>query len=158
MNFSEFYKGERDGICERYRNDIDEAASKHSLAELLDINMCQWFCAYNKEKGISNLLCENFDRFINGKFVSHRGGYNTEVYCRYDKAVTIRSTITGIIESDIEILVPDNMVCRIMLADSKVKITLGSKSVAEVFLDDTVVIENADELDERVTFDKLRRL
>lgn len=128
MKMHDFFQSHRDEICEMYLKPISEAGSKKDLADLLDINACEWLCQMNaRHGGIGEWVAANFGNFINGRFVNERNGYTTELYSGVSythSQLPLRSTVTAFIDCDVEIVVRRNEVRRIVCSKSRIKAVL----------------------------------
>lgn len=132
MRLNDFFQSHRDEICEQYLKPIAEAKSKKDLADLMDINVCEWLCQMNaKHGGIGNWLVENFGNFINGKFITDTKGYTTVIYVgmvRYDNVFPLASTVTAFIDCDTKLLVRKNEVRRVVCSDCHINVMLEENS------------------------------
>lgn len=128
MKMHDFFQSHRDEICEMYLKPIGEAGSKKDLADLLDINACEWLCQMNERHGgIGEWVAANFGNFINGRFVNERNGYTTELYSGVSythSQLPLRCTVTAFIDCDAEIVVRRNEVRRIVCSKSRIKAVL----------------------------------
>ena len=121
MKLTEFFQSHRDEICEKYLKPIGEAKSKKDLADLMDINVCEWLCQMNaKHGGIGRWLTDNFGNFINGRFITDTNGYTTVIYVKmnhFEKEFPLASTVTAFIDCDVKLLVRKNEVRRIVCSN-----------------------------------------
>lgn len=150
MKIQDFFNGHREEICEQYLKPIGEAKSKKDLADLLDINACEWLCQMNeKHGGVGEWVSENFGNFINGRFSNANDGYDTSLYCGFKSAMpmVLRTTVTGFIDSEVDIKLQKYEIRRIVCSKSKVRVTFEEESHLLVVKDNEteMVFDNADE-------------
>lgn len=150
MRFKDFFESYRNEICDDYLKPIANASSKKDLADLLDINVCEWLCQMNaKHGGIGEWLSYNFSNFINGRFSNANDGYDTSLYCGFKSAVpmALRCTVTGFIDCDVDIKLQKYEIRRIVCSKSRVHVTLEEESHLLVAKDkeSEIVFDNEDE-------------
>lgn len=66
--------------------------------------------AISQNWGISpSEICKTFWEFINGRYVSinNNGAYTSEMYCEYKGASVVRTTAIAVINSSIELTIPE---------------------------------------------------
>ena len=131
MRLNDFFELYRDEICEKYIKPIGMASSKKDLADLLDINACEWLCQINaKHGGVGEWVSENFGNFINGRFSNANDGYDTSLYCGFKSAMpmVLRTTVTGFIDCDADIKLQKYEIRRIVCSKSVVRVSFDEDS------------------------------
>lgn len=150
MRLKDFFELHRDEICENYLKPIGMASSKKDLADLLDINVCEWLCQMNvKHGGVGEWVAANFGNFINGRFSNANDGYDTSLYCGFKSAMpmVLRTTVTGFIDCDVDIKLQKYEIRKIVCSKSMVHVTFEEESHLLVAKDNEteIVLDNADE-------------
>lgn len=131
MKLQEFFNGHREEICEQYLKPIADAKSKKDLADILDINACEWLCQMNaKHGGIGEWVAANFGNFINGRFSNANDGYDTSLYCGFKSAMpmVLRTTVTCFIDSEVDIKLQKYEIRRIVCSNSIVRVKFEDES------------------------------
>lgn len=130
MRFNEFLDKHKDHICERYFEPVVKAKSKKELADLMDINVCDWLAKTDVECGdVGEMVSENFGNYINGKFVNQNEGYTTSIHCgQNDEYIVADSDIMLFIDCDVELVVRKYMVNRIFCSRSKIRVRLDERA------------------------------
>lgn len=103
-------------LCSEYVNIWDKCKSKKEIVDMaLGAKGIDYLCdTIAKGWGISpDVIVSRFPTFINGRYISAQKGYNSQIYCRYKGAIVANTTITGIIDSDVEIEIPSFNICEI---------------------------------------------
>lgn len=106
------------GMCSEYSLIWDSCMNKKQIMDMaLGCKALDFLCdSIGKGWGISpERISSQFSSFINGKYTSFQKGYDSEMYCRYEGEITLRTTVLGLIECRCTIVVPKNSVCRIFI-------------------------------------------
>lgn len=149
MKLQEFFNVHREEICEQYLKPIGEASSKKDLADLLDINACEWLCQMNaKHGGVGEWVASNFGNFINGRFSNANDGYDTSLYCGFKSAMpmVLRTTVTCFIDSEVDIKLQKYEIRRIVCSKSVVRVGFDEDShlIVEKDKDTEIVFDEID--------------
>ena len=118
VNLEQFRaNAEKEGICEKYIELWDNAASKKQLMDVaLSAQGADFVCdAIAKGWGISSdEITTRFKRYINGAYTYEASsGYTSVLYCKYYGAIDSDDTLLVLIDCDVTIYVPDWAVCSI---------------------------------------------
>jgi hypothetical protein len=145
----DFFQSHRDEICEKYLKPIGMASSKKDLADLLDINACEWMCQMNaKHGGVGEWVAANFGNFINGRFSNVNDGYDTSLYCGFKSTMpmVLRTTVTCFIDSEVDIKLQKYEIRRIVCSNSIVSVKFEDESHLLAVKDNgtEIVIEERD--------------
>lgn len=109
----------KENLCNEYVQKWDACGSRKQYIDLaLSSKGVDYLCnSIAKGWGVSpQYICDNFHAFINGSYVSEQNGYDSEMYCRYKGVITVRTTVLIILESNIDVVVPDLHICNIYVA------------------------------------------
>lgn len=105
-------KAKKLGLCKEYTDKWDECKDKKDLINtVLDSNGVEFLCDGVQFKwGLtSKFIKENFADFINGNYLcKNPKGYSTELFCKYQGEINVRSTIVVVIDSTVTLIVPPN--------------------------------------------------
>ena len=116
----------KENLCSEYVQKWDACGSRKQYIDLaLSTKGVDYLCdSIAKGWGISpQYICDNFNVFINGNYISLQNGYDSEMYCRYKGEVLARTTVISVLESEIEIKIPKSYLCHIYVAGkSKVNV------------------------------------
>ena len=104
------------GVCSEYIDIWNNCKSKRQI-----MNMClsakgiDYVCdSIAKGWGLSpESFCENFEPFMNGRYVRDESGYTSKVYCRYMGRISADTTLMALIDCEAKIDVPKNNICEI---------------------------------------------
>lgn len=127
MALTGFLQDNRDLVCGRYSEAVFRARSKKALADLLDVNVCEWLCRMHAQ-GSREWLEECFGPFLNGAFTKDCGGYDCSVHVAGDGRIRLASNVTAVLGGDMTVEVPDNAVMRVFCACSSLRVVLGERS------------------------------
>lgn len=124
----------KENLCSEYVHKWDACGSRKQYIDLaLSTKGVDYLCdSIAKGWGISpQYICNSFNAFINGRYISLQNGYESEMYCQHKGEVKARTTVILVLESEIEIEVPKSYVCHIYVAG---KSTVNVKGEGECIL------------------------
>lgn len=92
--------------CKNNKQIIDMAFGAKGVDYLCDTIAKGW--------GISpDVICERFESFINGRYISQQNGYTSKMYCKFTGNITSDTTLLCLIDCDVTINVPGSSICEI---------------------------------------------
>ena len=103
-------------MCEKYCESLDSFVSNKQLADIaMGVQAFDTLCIGIAEGwGISpEYICARFKNFINGKYVSEQKGYTSKLYCKYNGDIVADTTTFALIDSDVNVNIPDYAICKI---------------------------------------------
>lgn len=114
------------GLCEEYTDKWTAAKSKKQLLDVaLDANGLS-FVANAVAKGYltAGYICSDFFPFINGKYIRHKEGYTSALYCSCGNdndltAFEAKTTALLVINFVGTITIPKNRICEMHLVNCK---------------------------------------
>lgn len=110
---------EQHGICGDYHNRWDRCCSNK---QLIDLALCseglEYLCiSIANGWGLSpNYISERFKFFINNAYISEQKGYSTKLFCQYFGNIIADTTAICVIDSNANIYIPKNHICKIYLS------------------------------------------
>lgn len=135
-------------VCSEYLKKWQNAKSKKQLVDIaLSSQGCIFMCTSIEQGwGIeSDYLRKNFEPFINRKYVME-DKYSSCMYVKNKGVVVVDTTLLLIIDSDMTVSVPKNMITKLYVCgDSKVKVK-GTGRVIVVRYGDSVNVAVSVEL------------
>lgn len=115
------------GLCNSYRDKWDSATSKEALMGIATDSKGMDMIADSISNGwglSSSYIVKNFSDYINGKWQRNKDGYTSEMYVLYNNDITIRSTLTLLVDCECDVVVGKNVIAEIYLSGkSKVNIS-----------------------------------
>lgn len=115
------------GLCEEYTDKWTAAKSKKALIDIaLDANGLSYVAtAVAKGYGLTaEYICSEFAPFNNGKYIRHKDGYTSVLYCSCGKdgdLAAFDATTTALLAIDFigTITIPKNRICEMHLVNCK---------------------------------------
>lgn len=107
---------EKENLCADYARIWDSCGSlKQYMDMALSTKGVDYLCdSIAKGWGISpEHLSDRFSRFINGRYISKQKGYDSELYCRYEGSIAVRTTVLTLIDCQCNIYLPLKNICEI---------------------------------------------
>lgn len=134
MKELDIYKGYclEHNICSEWLSYWKDCKSlKDYMIMALRISGVKWLCdSISQGWGIPPTLISNkFNRYINGRYVFTIDDYDSEMYCRYDGDIKMRSDVLCLIDVKGEVSIPSGVGCHIYICgDSEITLTNGENS------------------------------
>lgn len=134
-------------LCGKYEERIRNAKSRRQMMDIvLDANGIS-FLQEMMEKGHPipySVISEDFNAYINGRYVYNGDGYTGSVYFEQKDEITVTTTIASLLCCECAVKIPERHICRIYcdrMCDIKVVCPNGSK--VKVYLFGGAVAEDA---------------
>lgn len=133
------------GLCDEYKHKWDSCVSEKELIDIaLDSNGVEFLAdSFSFGWGMSyDYIKERFSDFINGKYVRNKDGYTSEIYIGYNGAISLRSTITIIVNSYVDLAIPEHYVGSVYVCDHS-KVWVHGRGIVDIYeYGDNDVCEN----------------
>lgn len=103
-------------LCDSYSQLWDSCHSNKQVIDMaFGVKGLDYICdSIAQGWGISpEYICERFQNFINGKYVSKQKGYTSKLYCKYKGDIVADTTTFALIDSDVNVNIPDYAICKI---------------------------------------------
>lgn len=140
---------EKYGVC-ALSSDWDECKNNKQIVDLcLSAKGIDYVsnAIYNGWGITPSIIAKQFKPFINGNYVCNHGIYTSELYCRFNGAISVRTTAIMIVNSTIDIFIPDYVGIFKIYAIGICNITLKGKG-------DVIVVCYGDKEDINIETDK----
>lgn len=123
-------------LCSSYLGTWNGAKSKKELFELAcDSNSVSWMCESLRDGwGLSpDYIYSAFSAYINGKYICEfefdGTNYTSAMLCKNTDKYEVKSTITVVLDSQCDVIVPSGVICSIYCCNSSnISVYLGNKS------------------------------
>lgn len=119
------------GMCKKYVLLWDECDSISKEVNLAFGAQGMDFFMNSVAQGWGMSSCDikkHFRNYINGNYVCKENFYSSELYCRFKGCVTFRTTAMMVIDSDIDIFIPDYLAVVRIYISGKCRISLKGKA------------------------------
>lgn len=106
-------------MCREYYGKWDSCHSNKQIMDMaLGVKAVDFLCdSIAKGWGLSpEYISVRFKNFINGKYTSEQKGYTSKMYCQFDGNITADTTIVTLIDSVVELNVPNTSICEVYCA------------------------------------------
>ena len=103
-------------LCEEYTEKWNGCNTKKKLVDMaLGSKGMDYLCASIAQGwGLSpKYIVENFEPYINGKYISNQKGYTSKMFCCHLGNVSADTTAIVLIDSDVVLNVPQNALCEV---------------------------------------------
>lgn len=107
---------ERHNMCEEYRDRWDSCKNRKQIVDMaLGVKAVDFLCdSIAKGWGIRpDAICERFEPYINGRYVSKHGGYTSKLYCDFLGNITADTTLICLICCNVNIYIPVYKICEV---------------------------------------------
>lgn len=138
------------GICDEYIELWNKCINRKDIIDMtLSVKAIDYLCdAIAKGWGISSQeIVRKFSPYINGKYVcSNAKGYTCELCCQLNGSFLCKTTLLGVIDSNLVINVPQNHICEIYVVNSNITIVGKGRAIVITYgnYDDVTIDSDCD--------------